>query len=656
LSLVAKARIEIFRSPKLLDDHFCKNWALASGGTSSWSKDGDIATINSGDQPYGSIQRAVNIVTNDFGKLIVRIPTGSGEWLVSAYDGSNWLTLLQGTGSGVFEADLPSGKTLVYVVLNSVGVGVTAKFDYIAICKYALLVPDLGDIIEELTVVRPVLRRGVSSANFVIPNFGGTYNGLISEKDVVIIWQSWTEGNLGNANYKTFGGTVVKPGNKAQNQGAFYVTVDCEGWAAELNVPPALLQKMYTATNGRTIIEDALGVCGYLSRHPTDAKWFDAGGASGATDDRINSTHDVTYDEVKPLTVIQEIAEKAKNPAGLQGFDLYETPAGCLVGHLRNSLDFSGLSFVPRTYARSSDSHRVRNKKKVYGAKTITFPSPEDSWGESVDGWSYGIGETLVLEANDRQVGSYSLKHSGTLVQLMMLTRSEWSGIAMAIFKNQFQKFPVWFKLCPSSGAPTKVEIRFHTAALGWFEHVFRNPPANSWFKIEVDLKKCGLGNGAPDWANITKVALLFENNQQHSGYWLVDWPHFAEKPCFGEAEDATSQGKYGVCVDEPEVDEALQTNAECQVKAQALVAFLKDPTVTFTDAVTDGDYRYRPSERQQIVVANDNILDYFPAVEVQHKVKNSQWDTVLTLADEPQYLDLVFRMLEEKKRLLERR
>jgi hypothetical protein len=664
LSLVAKARIEIFRSPKLFDDHFCKNWSLASGGTSSWSKDGDIATINSGNQPYGSVQRVVDIDTSAFGKLIVRVASGSGAWSVSALVHSGWIILAQGTGPGLFEVDLPSGETIGYLVMNSVGVGVTAKFDYLAICKYALLVPDLGDIVESLTVIRPVLRRGITSASFIIPNFAGAYNGLISEKDVVLIWQTWTESNLGDANYKTFGGTVVKPGNKAQEYGGFYVTVDCEGWGAELNVPPALLQKQYVAVNGRTIIEDALGVCGYLARHPTDAKWFDCAGASGSTDDRIDSTHDVTYEEIKPLTVIQEIAEKAKNPAGLQGFELYETPAGCLVGHLRNSLDFSGLSFTPRTYARSSDSHRVRNKKKVYGAFGDDAETPiDENWTENTINWT-AITGAIDTDAIIKYVGACSIKlTSGTLgghivADAMRNFRIERYNVSQ--FKktgiNSFAGTSFYMRANPPN--PT-LSVRFLCPDISNYYYILLYP-INAWElkKLEFFGDETYVVVGNPDPENMQGIEFYCDWGAGAGGtqYLYIDGLKLFGGRFYGLAEDVISQGKYGVCVDEPEIDEALQTTAECQIKAQALVAFLKDPVITFTENVTDGDHRYRPSERQMIVVANDNLMDYYPAIEVRHEVRDNQWDTILTLADEPQYLDLVFRMLEEKKRLLERR
>jgi len=85
-------------------------------------------------------------------------------------------------------------------------------------------------------------------------------------------------------------------------------------------------------------------------------------------------------------------------------------------------------------------------------------------------------------------------------------------------------------------------------------------------------------------------------------------------------------------------------------------LAILKDLVVTLSEVVVDGDHRYNPGDRQRIIVSNDGLDAYFRIIQVQHRVKRTQWDSVLTLSNEPQHVDYVFKLLQEAQKLLERR
>ena len=63
--LPAKVRVEIFRKPVFFDDHFCKEWTLDTGGTSSITLDGDLLIIESGDQNPATVSRDVTPFSSD---------------------------------------------------------------------------------------------------------------------------------------------------------------------------------------------------------------------------------------------------------------------------------------------------------------------------------------------------------------------------------------------------------------------------------------------------------------------------------------------------------------------------------------------------------------------------------------------------------------
>jgi len=669
--------VEILRGPPyFFDDHFSKaTWDTWQATKVIYGDLIDV-TIAAG-YTAGAITHPLGatISTDPYRFLVVR---------ATAFYGTNWRIEVPVLGAGytIFKIFTDTGLKIIDLYAENGGAhfnynqfsirvdgaqGDFVQLDYVATCNYlSVLVPvDVGDVVEELTITRPLLAQGVSGAQLTLQNFGGALNGQINKHDIILIWLSRVASDLGsNPACKVFGGRIVNPTNQGRGQGAFFLKLDCHGHAYELNNPPGLLQKLYPSpgTNGRTIIEDALGLCYYVAKHPVASKWFDNTGAEGSTDDRINSTHEVEYDEVKPKTVIDEIAEKASNPAGIKGFDIYETPSGVLVGHLKNSLDFVSpiSSITPENYSKSEDVHRIKNKIKVYGARERTNPSDKDSWTESLTNWTSD--GTLSLNA-DRKLGSCSVQATkiGASVMYMQLTFSQIS----ALFRAGYRNINYWLKFIHSSGVkPSSLMIYLfcpnYNNSRRTYQYDF--PDDSVWGQTEG--KKIGptqnhewevVMSGNPNWANIQGVR--FDVTFPSSGDITMrcDALFFGERPFEGSAEDATSQNNYGIRVPEPEVDEALKSDADCLAKAQSIRDFLKDPVVSLQNVFVDGDYRYNPGDRQRLIVSNDNLDNYFRILSIKHQIRGPTWDTILTLSEEPEYIDYVIRKLRETDKLLER-
>jgi len=137
-----------------------------------------------------------------------------------------------------------------------------------------------------------------------------------------------------------------------------------------------------------------------------------------------------------------------------------------------------------------------------------------------------------------------------------------------------------------------------------------------------------------------TLLNILCGLETRYEGDFWVDEMWFGGRHFEGMAEDLASQQKYGIQVPEPEVDEALQSDADCQAKAEAICDFLKDSVITLQNVVKDGDHRYIPANRQRVVVSSANLDDYFRIVQVEDKVVGVAWDSILALSDEPQFVE----------------
>lgn len=669
--LPAKARVEIFRGPPLIvDDHFLKGWTNVYQGTITKTDDEIIIKIPAA-QTWAAHGKSVSFNTNTYKYAVVRCTTlwdpSSATWQFEAKLGGVVKVLGVFSETGLKVIDLLSqyaGDIDEIVIRVDGSYNYYVTIDYVAICKSAPLIPtDTGDVVDFLRIVRPVLQRGIGSFSLLLPNWNSLYTGQISEHDNIIIWLARNASDLGDPAYKVFGGKIAKITYEGVRGPEFYIRLDGFDHGYELKPAPVLLQKLYEAVNGRTIIEDALALCSYLDKHPDASKWFDNTGLSGSTDDRIDSTHDALYDEAQPLTVIQEILEKAKNPSGSVGFDAYIIPSGVMVGHLRNSLDFTSpiTSITPITYNKSVDTDRIRNKIKVYGASEKVTENNKDYYTEALSNsftWSAPQGGSLSLNS-DALMGIWSIQLYESSSTMLVFRLSFGTGNEKsAKFPKEFKTFNFSLKV-PSGTTVGTVAIRLYTDISNYFRTIFTAHDVQvggDWadFKIPIGREHEGSGYngewstvGSPDWGSILTVEIWVGFPSSGNQTARVDALFFGGARFIGSAEDSTfPETRFSV-----ETDESLQSDAECAAKASALLEILKDPVTILNEVLVDGDPRYTPGERQRIVVTNDNLDAYFRIVEVHHEVRGPTWDTYLILSDEPQNVDYVFKLLKETQK-----
>ena len=668
---VPKVRIEIFRETQLFDDHFLRIWEGAPSDGVVW--DGDIVqlTVQAG-QTTQNLNRPFEVSTIFYPYFNYRLTSGllSAKAWIRRKDTSAWLSL--GTLSlGVNSIDMRNtyDGTIDYIVLQAFGSpGAEAWFDYVAISKYAYHSIDTQYLAKELTINRPVLSKGVNGALVWLNNAANTYSALFKPQDAIIIWVARDSTNLGHPEYKRFGGRIIQRSYVERESRKWYVKLECMGHARELTIVPCansdkpLIKKVYSAVNGRTIIEEAISKCNYVYKHPTASKWFDNTGSSGSTDDRINSTHDITYDDELPIDVIKDVLDKASNPSSVQGFDIIETPSGALIGHLRSSADFDcGIgSLYPFTIDFGDDINSSRNKVTVYGS--LAFQDNKDAWVHSNTNWS-AIKGTL-----------YS-PNPGYILCDVDVNRE-------AQFKRTVFPHPY---LCgdkilePSAIEKLYCQILLSAAGSGsnQFDVILEAPDSSNYFAHEhtniaygvnleqdLDLGEAYTGTGktwkrygSAAWDNIKFVRFnsWIQFGTLAALYATVDYLTLTPLKFRGDAEDTTSQGTYGILKGKPIVDDALKSDAECLSRAASLIASNKNPLEQASGITLDGDYRFHPSYTQRLQTLTGIDITR-RIVEVTDRVKQNQWDSELELSNEPVLWDYVFRDIEKKRKLLERR
>ena len=113
-------------------------------------------------------------------------------------------------------------------------------------------------------------------------------------------------------------------------------------------------------------------------------------------------------------------------------------------------------------------------------------------------------------------------------------------------------------------------------------------------------------------------------------------------------------QAKYDIFERPLEIDEMLQTNEECQRKAQGLLDYLKQPPQQLTLKVS-GNPKFKLGDRQLVQIPNDGIDAYYRIVRINHAVIGTDYVTTLELELEGEYIEAMFLILRRTLDLLEK-
>lgn len=639
-------RVELYDEAKFFDDNFLVGWMQSPEG--QVSVDGDVATLTvkngETEQHFGKNFDAP-FSASVYKYLSIRIKQVSSYWFVAVQraDTEAWVTVANGSTPGFFQvnmAPLYSGTIKAIDIITSDTPGDTMQVDYVVISKN-FEIPSEFDITGKTVIKRSLLNSVVSAAEINLINYSGDPYLDLTDKGNAIIWVSRDSSELGNIVSKVFGGKIAALKHEHTHKDVATVKFELHGHAAELFDSPELVYKLYAATNGRTIIDYILSLCKKIARHPDDAKWFDAGGSTGSTDDRINSNHDAEYDEVKPLTPIQEILDKAENPTGVVGFDMYEMPSGALIGHLRRSNDFvCPITPTLQHAIKTVDPNRVKNRQKVYGA--IGRQIPEDEiWTESLAGWIIDEGDLSLVSIPLPKKGTYSLY--ATYVNNVLQFRRDISSEIFGFGKRKSNLLEFW-RMRDQPGAfgasVGRVELwapdennKFVTGLKLFGDEI-------GWRKFSLSLGSESVYNedenpngvwtvvGSPDWTNLHWLCFRAENDSAVG--LLIDWLLFSGMPFSDEVEDSDSISEYGIKEAEPVVDQTLLSNTECKLRANDIVEKLKNPPTTVTPITVDGDIRYNPGD----LVTLSLVGSSFRILEVEHIIQKATWDTRLTVSE----------------------
>jgi hypothetical protein len=389
------------------------------------------------------------------------------------------------------------------------------------------------------------------------------------------------------------------------------------------------------------------------------------------------------YADTLAFDIVTFIANTADKD-GVIGYDFRVAPDAKFEFFPRLSkLSSVSLSEKIETADYKRDVSRVRNKIKVKGAAEKAYPTDKDGMTENLTandtqlvwspggvtkGWWEEVGDCEVsLESTVVIKGSYSVEcWADTVVASSvvdwwfynpgyLLNAEDYPSMSCQIYR-EIEPGKVGFKIelmdINNQKLRKMLDIwepekwKLFTLGLG-------SDHADEWIIDEFNTQ-------AFDWTQIRRIRFEAFMDGNQTGKFYVDNMFFNHKRWSSMKESIASQIEY--TDSEPreytETDEELHSDEECALRAQALLAWLKDPAEYVTIFSTVLDYGSTPilgGDKQHVSLPNENVDADFKVSFAEYVVDVER--QILTVNIElgrepPLYADYIFALRKNERKL----
>jgi hypothetical protein len=315
---------------------------------------------------------------------------------------------------------------------------------------------------------------------------------------------------------------------------------------------------------------------------------------------------DTTYTELEyadsPVwDILKYIAETA-DKTGVIGFDFRVAPDGKFEFFPKLSKTNSTVIVenVDDESQYSVDITRVRNKITMYGLADKTTPADKVAWTRSLtptDGsWTASSG-AASLDATGAPDG-------GACIKLTVTGSLYYGSVQFTLAAGKEINAEDW----PIIGVQNKLEATYSgTGTLILYDTAGKTASKNITISPDVAFHASELGVGSAyanqwesvtsgfDWTHVKTVRFTFWFPEAvgHGAFWIHGL-YFGGRRYTATQQDLSSQAAYGLR-EYVETDEELWSDNECNLRAKALLAYLKDPAENITLRSTLLDYGSSP-------------------------------------------------------------
>jgi hypothetical protein len=507
----------------------------------------------------------------------------------------------------------------------------------VAAIVFGSVTPPQGDVVE--LRVHLGCTREVSSFEALLQNWGGKYSQNGATPISVGVDGSISMGR--GAACPLLMTCRVESVKYESSPVESYVRVSGRCWGERLF--RRVVTKTYENKKGEEIVKDLLDYYVGLS-HVRDS--------TELVEDTDTTYTRLEYDNTPVIDILHYIAESA-DKAGVIGFDFRVAPDAKFEFFPRNSKASSvSLSEKIERSEYGRDIHRVRNRIAVYGVADKSVPLDKDAWTESLtpaDGaWTATSGNVSfdsavkVKGSGSIKTATESLSYGGCLFTLDAGKEVDATLFpVLNLWLNRESSFNGNVTLTLFDAADRAAGYEFTVGHEKWFQTQVRVGAANA------DLWQVESGF---DWTQIKKVRVVCWFDGVGTGGFWVDGLFFGGRRYSTVQEDAGSQSGYGLR-ELVEVDEELWSDAECESRAKALLASLKDPAEQLTLRSTVADYGTTPllpGDTVHVALPNEGVNGDFRILSAEYYVdaKTQTLETVLELGrEQPLLADYMFRL-----------
>ena len=359
------------------------------------------------------------------------------------------------------------------------------------------------------------------------------------------------------------------------------------------------------------------------------------------------------YEDTPLWDIIKYIAETS-DTAGVIGFDFRVAPDGMFEFFPKNSkTNAVDLTEKIESSEYRRDISRVRNRIKILGEATKSYPLDKDGFTEILHSpygdWALSSGAGECAQDSTTAARGYSSVKSH-------IVDSD-SGAIQFTFNDGFEvncnRYPFLFFFArvqstwSSGGAVVLEDVN------GKYVHKqYSISPDDKWndHKIGVGADNTGewsIVQDGFDWTRVKKIRIgrLFPNGANglpaHGwGDFWVDGLYFGGNRYSAMREDVASANAYGLR-EYVETDEELWSDNECDLRAKALLAYLKDPAEYVSIKSSVIDYGTSPvlgGDRVPVVLPNEGVNADFRVeyAEYDYNADSQTLDISFELGKEP--------------------
>lgn len=356
---------------------------------------------------------------------------------------------------------------------------------------------------------------------------------------------------------------------------------------------------------------------------------------------------DTTYTKLdytdSPLWDILKYIAESSDKNGAIGYDFRVAPDGKFEFFPKNSKT-SPVDLTDRMeqIKYREDIHRIRNRIKVNGIADKSVPLDKDAWTESLtptDGVWTATSGSISFDTSKKAKGTGSVKlyaqdlyYGACLFTLnagKQVNCNLYPIFSFVAFLEKTYNGNVILQLFDTSGREARKNLTIGP---------------NEWRTTEL---RVGVGNESDwesiqagfDWTQVKQVKISCDFSGVGTGSFWVDGLYFGGRRYEAVEEDAASIAAYGLR-ELTETDEELSSDNECDLRAKALLAYLKDPAeyLTVTSSVIDyGNSPLLPADKIYVPFLN---ADYrIEPVEYKVDAKTQTLEVIVELGKEPPQL-----------------